>query len=171
MQYYCTSQNSSFFLRKDLYNTTRLLVGKEEINRENRGEGIDEVINWTRLYKYELRPYCAATVQFVLEKNNLKVPSDVPNPLRARDWFNSDVIYINGYWKGLVKQKPELCDLIGFHNSKGSIVHIGFFLWDLDPGFCRTFEGNTSKPGNTKIQGFFDKRRRINNVIIRKLKL
>lgn len=172
-QYANASDENPFSIkeRKDIYSITRELVNHEEVGRSNSGKKVDKVIEWTKLSKYQLRPYCGATVQYCIEKAGYKIPKDVKNPLRARDWFTQDVIYYKGHYKGLYKEKPRLSDIVGFNFHGSEITHMGFFLWEIDESYSRTFEGNTSKPSNPNIEGFFDKKRLKRITIIRKLRL
>lgn len=170
-QYSCAFNKNPFSIkeRKKVFEQTRLLVGYEEDNRSNSGKVIDNVINYTRLYKYEQRPYCGATVQYCIEHAGFKIPEDVKYPLKARGWFNSNVIYVKGHYKGLTKEEPRLCDIIGFNFYGRNITHVGFYLWELNSTELRTFEGNTSNPKKKGSEGFFDKKRKKNISIIRRL--
>lgn len=171
---YCTFNKDpfSFVERKKVFLQTRKLVGFKEYRKSNSGKGgVDQVINYTKLYKYDERPYCGATVKFCLEKSGFKIPKDVKNPLKAREWFrnNTEIIYVNGQYRGLYKTKPRLCDLVGFNFYGKNITHVGFYLWHLKVYKIRSFEGNTSKPGDRNIEGFFDKERGVENIVIRRL--
>lgn len=153
--------------RLDIYKITRTLVGNKEVGK-NSGKVVDIVIKHTGLYKYAERPYCGATVQYCLDKANVKMPKDVKNPLAARGWFNENVIVYKGKQIGVYKIDPLMGDIAGFNFYGNNITHVGIYLKD-SLGRLKIFEGNTSNPANKKQEGFFDKIRSKEITIIRKL--
>lgn len=152
-----------------MYAETRKLVNHAEVAKQNRGGLVDTVIYKTGLNKFAQRPYCAATVWFCTTKAGVTLKVD--NKYAARAYFKGDapIIWFNGRYVGITKEEPQLMDLCGFSFYGNAITHIGLYIKGLSPQDAKIFEGNTTNPSNSNQEGFYDKRRNINRMVIRKL--